>query len=40
MTRCVCEYSIEDSRVYVQQETSYLQQLALYSTGKVRLIVY
>ena len=26
MTLCVCECSREDSRVYVQQETSYLQQ--------------
>ena len=26
VTRCVCEYSREHSRVYVQQETPYLQQ--------------
>ena len=26
VTRCVCVYSREPSRVYVQQETSYLQQ--------------
>ena len=26
VTRCVCEYSREHSRVYVQQVTSYLQQ--------------
>ena len=26
VTQCVCEYSREHSRVYVQQVTSYLQQ--------------
>ena len=49
VTRCVFEYSRENSRVYVQQETSSLLQLLqqgkqylneLSSPGKARLIVY
>ena len=41
VTLCVCECSREHSRVYVQQETSYLQHQAISSsTGKVRLFVY
>ena len=43
VTRCMCEYSREHSRVYVQQGTSYLQQavgIIQYWEGTPHLVLY